>query len=137
LPTEAFIADKLFLTGYESVLKWSADSIHVLDVGSYGKVPVEDEKGDHHLEAGEPDTELALLNIKRNERTRLMFVGPSSNIINGRWLNSSELLVLGTFLTEPGRPDTLVWIIDINEKLFRLYNLKTQRKEAIKSVRKA
>jgi hypothetical protein len=58
LPTEAFIADKLFLTRYETVLKWSADSL--LDVGSYGKVPVEDEKGDHHLEAGEPDTQTGL-----------------------------------------------------------------------------
>lgn len=125
LHTESFIADKVFITNYSSVLRWSSDSSYILDIGSYGTVPVKDAKGNVQLEGGEPDTEIALINMKTNERTRLMFVGPASTIIDGRWLDNSEAIILGTFNTSSGQTDTLIWLVNIKDKVFSLYNITT------------
>ncbi len=126
LQTEPFAPEPSFYKNYHSVLHWSADSAYVLDIGSYGMLAVTDNTGNIQLEAGEPDTEIAIIDAKNNKRTRLMYVGPSSTIINGRWLNNTDALVLGTFLNDNRKTDTLLWFINVKDNLFRLYNLKSQ-----------
>ena len=128
LHSEPFVLNEEFISNYHTVLKWSPDSTYILDIGSYGSIPVTDENGKTRLEGGEPDTEIALIDRKNNERTRYIFVGPSSTIIDAKWLSNNEVVVLGTFKTDTAHADTLLWFIDRSEKLFRLYNVNTAHK---------
>jgi hypothetical protein len=57
-----------------------------------------------------------------------MFAGPASNIISGRWMDSTQAMILGTFNQETGdKKDTLIWLIDVKDRFFRLYNFKSSR----------
>jgi hypothetical protein len=127
LKAEPFAPGSHFYTTYAAFLRWSPDSSNILDIGSYGMVPVKDKSGNIQLEGGEPDTEVALISHPRQERTRLLFVGPSATIIDGRWLSNTEAVIVGTF-SNPGKTDTLMWMIDFQEKLFRLYNFNSANK---------
>jgi hypothetical protein len=54
-----------------------------------------------------------------------MFVGPSSQILDAKWINKHEAVIIGTFdKTGAGNLDTLLWMIDVKDKYFRLYNVK-------------
>jgi hypothetical protein len=128
LHAKPFTVTKTFLHDYSSVLRWSPDSSYILDIGSYGSVPTKNEKGETYLEGGEPDTEIALINPEKNQRIQYLYVGPSGEIINGKWLNNSEAIILGTFKNNPEQTDTLLWLVDVKQNLFRLYNLKTEGK---------
>jgi hypothetical protein len=115
-----------FYKTYRSVLRWSPDSAKVLDIGSYGSIPVKDARGNVRLEGGEPDSEVALVLPRSNQRARLMFVGPSSQILDGRWINDHELIVVGTSDFSAQKRDTLLWMINVSDKFFRLYNFNNR-----------
>ena len=123
-----FEGGQTFFNDYKSVLRWSPDSTYVIDIGSYGSVLTKDNRGKPIVEAGEPDSELALIEPRKQQRTRLMFVGPSSNILGARWIDNEQAMVVGTFdRTGNNNYDTLVWMIDVSDKIFRLYNVKSHR----------
>jgi hypothetical protein len=127
LPTEPFAADSHFFKNYRSVLRWSPDSVYILDMGSYGSVLLKDTNGDYKVEPGEPDTEVGLLDLRNKVRKRLLMAGPASTIADGKWINNNVLLVTGTFdKTGSGDRDTLMWLINVKEKFFNLYNVKTK-----------
>jgi hypothetical protein len=105
-------------------LRWSPDSSCILDLGSYGAKLRKDKTG--LSEEVEPDAEVAIVYPNQHQRTRLLNVGPSAKIIDGKWLDNMELMVLGTFTSEEGITDTLAWKIDPGEKLFTLYNVKAK-----------
>ena len=124
-PRKPFVADSKFYSDYNSVLRWSPDSSYVMDFGSYGSVVTKGPDGKVKLEGGEPDTELALIQPGTNQRTRLMFVGPSSRIINAIWTDTAQAMVVGTFdKTGNNKLDTLIWMINVKDNYFRLYNVK-------------
>ncbi|MDB5191254.1 MAG: hypothetical protein JWQ96_817 [Segetibacter sp.] len=127
MPFVHFGANQDFYNDYKSVLYWSPDSSHVLDIGSYGSVIVKDKTGHITLEAGEPDTEIALINPVKKERTRLMFVGPSSEVLSAKWVDKTDAMIVGTFdKTGNGQKDTLIWMIRVDDMFFRLYNIKSE-----------
>lgn len=124
-PFEPFTPPENFYKDYAEVLRWSPDSGYVLDVGSYGSVLVKDKNGNVHVEAGEPDTEISLVDVKKRQKRNLFFVGPSSVIIDGTWVDTSNALILGSF-DEQGnqQPDTLFWLINVKENFYRMYKWK-------------
>ncbi len=120
LQTRSFSVTPGFLADYAKFLYWSPDSTKILDIGSYGFLALNDSSGTR-LVAGEPDSEVAIIDREHNRRKRLIFGGPSMNILNGKWINHSEVVVLGTF-NNATTVDTLLWRIDIEDDLFHLYN---------------
>jgi len=122
LMKKSFEPEKEFYKDYAQVLRWSPDSSYVLDLGSYGSVKVKDKSGNTRIESGEPDTEVSMLYPKEKHKTRLLFFGPSTTIVDGRWLDSSQVAVLGLY-DENGdhQSDTLMWIINAKENFFRRY----------------
>lgn len=111
-----------FYQDYAPLLKWSPDSSYVLDIGTYGKVLVKDKRGNIKIEDGEVDTKASLLFPKKNTAAELIFLGAAGNIIDGRWIDSTQFSILGYF-DEKGnqKPDTVLWVIDAKEKFFRKY----------------
>jgi hypothetical protein len=125
LQKKTFEPDKEFYKDYAQVLRWSPDSNYILDFGSYGSVQVKDKAGNTHIENGEPDTEVSILYPKEKHKTRLLFFGPSTTIVDGRWLDSSQVAVLGLYdKNGDHQSDTLLWIINAKENFFRKYKLK-------------
>jgi hypothetical protein len=114
-----------FIDTYKTVLRWSPDSSNILDLGSYGLIAIKDKQGAVTLEGGEADTEVALIDTKNNTRTRLIFAGPAAKIIDGRWLNDKEAIIVGTFQNDVQSSDTLMWKIDLEQRNFSLYNITT------------
>lgn len=125
LQPKPYEADKSFYTDYDSLLKWSADSSYILDIGTYGMMAVKDKQGKNRLESGEADTEIALLDPKHKLRTRLMFAGPGMSIEAAQWVDSNQVAILGTFVEDAdNKPDTTLWIINAKDKFFKKYELK-------------
>jgi hypothetical protein len=122
LQEKSFEPSREFYEEYAQVLRWSPDSTYVLDIGSYGSVKVKDKNGKTLIEAGEPDTEVSMLYPKTKGKARLLFFGPGTVIMDGRWLDNSQVAVLGMY-DEKGNhyPDTLLWIISAKDKFFRKY----------------
>ena len=112
-----------FYNRYASVLKWSPDSSYILDIGSYGAVVVKDRTGKDVVVAGEPDSEVSIIYPKENKKARILFGGPSSlQVLNASWADSSQVAMLALQDTShAGKPDTLLWLIDVKENFFRKY----------------
>lgn len=115
--------DAAFFSDYAPLLKWSPDSSYVLDMGTIGATLIKDKTGKTHIGDGDVDTEIALMNRKTNTRSRILFFGSSSAVIDVRWLNTTQIAILGTeAINEPA--DTLLWVINANENYFRKYKWK-------------
>lgn len=115
-----------FYKTYQSVLRWSPDSNYVLDIGSYNAVVKKDAAGRPSIEGGGPDTEIALIEPGAGTRTRLLFTGPSGDVLDARWAGNNQVLIIGLFDRSGNNArDTLAWIIDAREKQFRQYNIKS------------
>jgi hypothetical protein len=122
LKQETFTPDNYFYEDYAELLRWSPDSNYVLDLGTYGAVKTKDRQGRPKIESGEADTEVALPDLKSKTRYRLMFLGPSTAIVDGRWLDPTEMAVVGLSDQHSTlHPDTLIWIINAKDKFFRKY----------------
>lgn len=125
LEQKPYEADRNFYNDYDSLLKWSADSSYILDIGTYGMMAVKDKQGKSRLESGEADTEIALLDPKKKLRTRLMFFGPGTSIEAAQWVDSNQVAILGTFDEDAdNKQDTTLWIINAKDKFFKRYELK-------------
>lgn len=111
-----------FYKDYAPLLKWSPDSSYVLDIGTYGKVLVKDKKGNITIQDGEVDTKASLVFTKKGTVAEIIFLGAGGNIIDGRWIDSTQFSMLGTFdIKGDQTPDTILWVIDAKEKFFRKY----------------
>jgi len=125
LPFKAFKPGKKFYADYSSVLKWSADSNYVIDGGSYGGVVITGADGKKRVEAGEADTEIALILPKQQQRTRLIFAGPGTELIQFGWADSTTAALWMAFDEKGnGNIDTTLWLIDVNDRYFRKYKLQ-------------
>jgi hypothetical protein len=122
LQEKSFEPSPKFYEDYAEVLRWSPDSTYILDIGSYGSVKVKDKSGKTRIETGEPDTEVSMLYPKIKRKERLLFFGPGTVIVDGRWLDAAQVAMLGVYDEKGNRhPDTLLWIINAKDKFFRKY----------------
>jgi hypothetical protein len=122
LEKRAFVPAADFYKNYASVLRWSPDSSFVLDIGSYGSVLVKDKAGKMSVAGGEPDTEVSMINTNEKTKSRLLFLGASSEIFDSKWIDSSQVAIMGT-VDEKGNNmvDTLMWLVDVKQNFFRKY----------------
>jgi hypothetical protein len=121
-PLVAFKPTKKFYADYSSVLRWSVDSSYIIDGGSYGGVVIRGADGKTRIEAGEPDTEVALIYPKTSQKTRLLFSGPGTELISYRWVDSTTAAIVMAFDEKGNREiDTSLWLIDVKAKYFRKY----------------
>ncbi len=118
-----FTPSRQFFKAYETVLIWNADSSKILDIGSYGSVPVE-RGGEIVLEGGEPDNEVALIDLPERKRYRLFFAGPSAEVLDGKWVDKQTVMFITSFEGEDAK-ETSVWIINLSNNYLRRYQVET------------
>lgn len=123
LVTSRFNPPRQFYKVYAPVLKWSADSSAILDIGSYGMVPATDKDGNVTLQGGEPDTEIAVVYPGKQLRKRLLYGGPGFVVLKAKWVDSSQVAVLASHPAANGLPDTTLYLIKPFDQLFRSYSV--------------
>ncbi|MGF7232679.1 hypothetical protein [Arachidicoccus sp.] len=112
---------KDFYKNYQSVLRWSLDSNFIIDFGSYGSMAIKDDSGNTRLEGSDPDTKVSLINVKEQRQSQLLFAGPSTKIIDVKWLSSTEAVMLFSEQAAHNECDTLLWFIDVPRNQIRQY----------------
>ena len=106
--------DKDFLKAYESVLVYSPDEKKVLDLGSYGTTIKKTSKGKTTIQGGEPDIEVAVIDLPAKKRRRIFFSGPGSLIEKGFWMNDSTVVLAGKS-HEQNAEIPMLWLITLND----------------------
>ncbi len=106
--------DKDFLKTYESILVYSPDEKKVLDLGSYGTVIKKNGKGQTRIQSGEPDIEVAVIDLQQKKRRRIFFSGPGSLIEKGFWMNDSTVVLAGKS-HEQAAEIPMLWLIKLND----------------------
>jgi hypothetical protein len=106
--------DKDFLKTYESVLVYSPDEKKVLDLGTYGTTIKKTSKGKTVIEGGEPDIEVAVIDLPTQKRRRIFFSGPGSLIEKGFWMNDSTIVLAGKS-HEQNAEIPMLWMITLND----------------------
>ena len=106
--------DKDFLKTYESILVYSPDEKKVLDLGSYGTIIKKNSKGQPTMQHGEPDIEVAVIDLPKKDRRRIFFSGPGSLIEKGFWMNDSTVVLAGKS-HEQNAQIPMLWLIKLND----------------------
>lgn len=107
---------------YKKFLKYSPDSSYALDLYSYGTIPVRDSSGQVHLEGGDPDDEVALLDLKTGSRMRVLFSGPGTMFQDAKWLNDSVAIISGySEINDYQRMLPVVWRFNRSSRLIEVF----------------
>lgn len=96
---------------------YSPDSSQVVDMVSYGNFLHEAKNGRVVLEAGEPDTEVAIVNVQTKARERVLFAGPSTIVKQAVWIDDHTVLIAGGMYDEQNRLLPVIWKYDTVNKL--------------------
>lgn len=98
------------------LLKYSPDSLRLLDIFSYNLILEENELG--LMQYGtEADTEVILNDLYRTISSRLLFVGPSVRVEDGFWKDNNNIVLVGFYrepLEEGFRP--VQWHINLDRR---------------------
>lgn len=88
---------------------YSPDSSQVIDLLSYGNFLRKNKKGQIVLESGEPDTEVAIINVQTKKRERVLFAGPSTLIKEAIWVDNQTVLIGGAMYDENNVLVPVLW----------------------------
>ena len=96
------------LVPFQSLFIYNGDSTQAIDLFSYNFVPTT-RGGERVMAAGEPDTEVALLNYKDKTRTRLLFLGPSYAALDARWISNNVVAIAGAEIVGEHLIKPIIW----------------------------
>lgn len=107
-----------FFKHYGKLLVYNKDSLRVADAYSYGWIA----DGSGNIRKGEPDDEVAVIDMKDSTRTRILFCGSACVIHKAIWLDEHTISILG--LTDNNGDEVYtpaIWIADIKKGKIKLY----------------
>lgn len=82
------------LEQFRPYLIFNTDSTRAIDLVSYNYI-VDKKDGQQILTGAGPDTEVGIINLQNNMRTRIFFAGPGTVMREGKWLDSTTVLLGG------------------------------------------
>lgn len=109
------------LEQFKPFLIYNADSTKALDLVSYNFLVNKDSTGPV-LEATGPDTEVGVINMKDNMRTRIFFSGPGTILREGKWLDSTTVLLGGAESVSNTAIKPFVVRINLKEKTLQRFS---------------
>ncbi len=78
---------------YKNLFIYSPDRSSLIDMDTYNFFLSKDKNGNLVGEGGDPETEVALVDLKKQTRTQLFYAGPFTGFDDAAWLNQSQLAV--------------------------------------------
>jgi hypothetical protein len=82
------------LLPYYPYLLFNSDSSFALDMVTYNYLPLQ-RNGITAMEEQGPDYEVALIDLKKNERRRLLFFGTMGSVMDARWETPNIVIMVG------------------------------------------
>lgn len=107
------------LKQFHPYLIYNSDSSLAIDLYSYNYTL---QKGE--FEAGEPDSEAALVDFKSGKRKRLLFTGPGISFMDAKWMTANEILIAGAEEINTTQIQPLLWKINLQDSAMELYKYK-------------
>lgn len=108
------------LKPFKKVLVYNSDSTKAVDLFSYNYI-ITQNNGTPVAEAAGPDTEIALIDFKSNSRKRIWYGGPSTAVLDAKWLTNDELLLAALQENENGQKEPLIWKIGLSANTIETY----------------
>ncbi len=112
--------DSASLHPFAHLLVYNSNRTKALDLFS-GNFIITEKRGKTFAARGEPDTELALIDVSAKTKTRLLYVGPSYTLTDAVWINDSTVGVTGGEIIKEGQLQPMLWKLDITKKTAALY----------------
>lgn len=112
--TITFPLSKEDIEDFKPLLVFNSDSSKAIDLFSYGYFAIKTPEG-YKIEGGEPDSELAIIDLKNNTRQRLLFLGPSYGFTDAKFSNN-KIFVTGYEVTDEGKIKPIIWEFDLDQK---------------------
>jgi hypothetical protein len=78
---------------YYPLFIYNADSSYAIDLYSYNVI-LREKNGKTVVNQAGPDVEVALVDLKNQTRKRIYFGGSSSAVLDAKWINNNELILL-------------------------------------------
>ena len=92
VPARFFAPEEL--QPFRPYLVYNGDSSKAIDMVSYNYI-INKKSGQPVLEPAGPDTEIGVIDLKSNMRTRIFFSGPGTVIREAKWLDENTVLLGG------------------------------------------
>jgi hypothetical protein len=109
------------LQPFHKLISYNIDSTYGVDLFSYNYVT--DKIGEKmYVQAGEPDMEASLIDVKKKEKTRLLYLGPSYILFEAQWLNKNEMAIAGAEIISENKLKPLLWKITLPQKASEMYS---------------
>ena len=99
----------------------NADSSLALDLVSYNFI-ITNKNGVQRVEFAGPDTEIGLIDLKRNKRKRILFLGSSGLVLDGKWDEKGNIILAGAQEAGQGNLQPLIWRIFPAENKIETYS---------------
>ena len=93
---------------------YNSDSTYAIDLYSYNYVL---SKRNDKLKADQsgPDTEVALIDVKKGTRKRIFFSGPAISLLDAKWLDNNTILLAGVETGEGNTSKPIILKADLNQ----------------------
>jgi hypothetical protein len=112
--------DTTHLQPYWSYLAFNKDSSKAIDYVSYNYVLV-NKGGQTSLEQGGPDSEVAILDMKKHSRQRILYMGSSGTVLGAEW-DGNEVLIAGAEDMGEEKLKPTFWIYNTETGAMEIYN---------------
>ena len=106
---------------FASYFIYNADSSLALDLYSNNYI-LRQRGGEEVLQRGGPDTEIALLNLKKGTEQRLLFAGPSISVMDAKWISPQEIVVAGAEEIDNGKVKPMLWKVNLSDSTIQLFS---------------
>lgn len=113
LPPRFFPPEEL--EQFKPYLVYNTDSTKAIDLVSYNYI-IDKKDGQQILTGAGPDTEVGVINLQNNMRTRIFFAGPGTIMREGKWLDSTTVLLGGAETLSNTAIRPFLVRIDLKEK---------------------
>jgi len=115
--TDTIVMEDSLFEDYKSFFVYSPDSTQVVDMVSYGTILHKGHNGKVVLEGGDPDMEVAIVNVQTKKRERILFCGPSTFVKEVVWINDHTVLIAGGTYDENNQLQPAIWKYDTVQHL--------------------
>ncbi|HKH60870.1 MAG TPA: hypothetical protein VKA49_08565 [Flavitalea sp.] len=117
-----FRPDTSYYPTYGRLLRYSPDSSMFVDLDSYNMDFQKNKAGKlYPIEHG-PDTEVSLVDLEKNQRSRLVFLGPGNGVEDGGWIDSNSVVLIGYYEKDTSKiKKAVIWRYHIPTKTFHIY----------------
>lgn len=123
----AFEPDKNYFNYYGDFLKYSPDSTKFIDLDSYNISISRSKTGKLIGGPQEPDTEVSLVDIKKKEKLRLVFLGPGNSVEDAAWIDNDNLILIGYLENDSASgTNAAIWQFNISSGKVNLYELSDE-----------